>query len=123
MWIETAFAFAHEQVAEPKNVAGKRLIHVREASGMRITSLRRSGLLAIVATAAIFGLLSFSAYSADSSAAPAFNGTSLAGWHSQGSGNWKAEHGEIVGTGSDGWLFLDHGYEDFMVRFAFQCNN
>jgi hypothetical protein len=90
---------------------------------MRVTSLRRSTLLAIVTTAVIFGLLSFSAYSADSSAAPAFNGTSLAGWHSQGSGNWKADHGEIVGTGSDGWLLLDHGYEDFMVRFAFQCNN
>ena len=49
------------------------------------------------------------------------------GWHVQGSGNWKVDHGEIVGSAkadsSNGWLLLDHGYEDFMVRFSFRCDN
>jgi hypothetical protein len=101
--------------------------------------------LVIVATAVITGLLSFSAFSLDNQgagdangpvectagaglcswSAPAFNGTSLAGWHVQGSGNWNADQGEIVGSvkPGSGWLLLDHGYEDFEVRFSFRCNN
>jgi len=37
------------------------------------------------------------------------------------------DNGEIVGTstssGSEGWLFFDHKYEDVMVRFSFLCHN
>ncbi len=89
--------------------------------------MRRGYSLAIASIPVIFCFLLFSAFSSDNSSASAFNGTSLAGWHVEGSGNWKVDHGEIVGStkpdGSGGWLVLDHRYEDFMVRFLFQCRN
>jgi hypothetical protein len=94
---------------------------------MRVTKVRRSSWLAIVATAVILGVLSFPAFSLDNPSAAAFNGKNLTGWHAQGSGNWKVDHGEIVGSvkadSSSGWLLLDHGYEDFMVRLSFRCDN
>lgn len=89
--------------------------------------MRGSAWLAIVASAVILGVLSFPAFSLDNPSAPAFNGKNLSGWHTQGSGNWKVDHGEIVGSvkagSSNAWLLLDHGYEDFMVRFFFRCDN
>jgi len=91
--------------------------------------VRRGYSLAMAAIPTIFCcfLLSSVSSSSNNSSAPAFNGTSLAGWHAEGSGNWKVDHSEIVGStkpdGSGGWLVLDHPYEDFMVQFLFQCRN
>ena len=89
--------------------------------------MRGSAWLAGVASAVILGVLSFPAFSLDTPSAPAFNGKNLTGWHAQGSGDWKVEHGEIVGSvkagNSNAWLFLDHGYEDFLARFSFRCDN
>jgi hypothetical protein len=53
-----------------------------------------------------------------------FDGSTLAGWHPQG-GQWRVANGEIVGssTGAPGALVLDRGYQDFILRFAFQCND
>lgn len=53
-----------------------------------------------------------------------FNGTSLAGWRAQGAGQWRAAGGEIVGTAAaaPGWLALEKSYQDFILRFDFQCN-
>jgi len=76
---------------------------------------------------ASIGVVAFSLSIFARSAAPPANGATPAGWHAQGSGNWTKDHGEIVGTspssGSEGWLLLDHKYEDVMVRFSFQCHN
>jgi hypothetical protein len=89
--------------------------------------VRRAYSLAIAAIPAIFCFLLSSASFSENPSASAFNGTSLAGWHVEGSGNWKVDHGEIVGStkpdGLGGWLVLDQRYEDFMVRFLFQCRN
>jgi hypothetical protein len=58
---------------------------------------------------------------------PAFDGTTLAGWHAQGSANWSAAGGSIIGSvGNDtaaGWLVLDHPYEDVILRFSFECTD
>jgi hypothetical protein len=53
-----------------------------------------------------------------------FDGTSLVGWHTLGAATWHAESGAIAASaksGSGGWLILDKGYEDVILKFAFQC--
>jgi FG-GAP-like repeat/Domain of Unknown Function (DUF1080) len=52
--------------------------------------------------------------------------TNVPGWHTQGLGKWRSEKGEIVGvlpSGAAGpaWLIQDRRYEDFELRFWFQC--
>lgn len=49
---------------------------------------------------------------------PAFNGTSLDGWHERG-GKWRVEGGDIVGAGT-GSLMLDRQYEDFVLNISFK---
>lgn len=55
--------------------------------------------------------------------AKAFNGTSLTGWQPRGAAQWRATNGEIVGTATSGpgWLVFDKSYQDFVLRFSFQC--
>jgi Domain of Unknown Function (DUF1080)/FG-GAP-like repeat len=55
-----------------------------------------------------------------------FQGSTLAGWHTLGQADWRAENGELIGTpktGSDagGWLVLDKSYQDVQVSAAFRC--
>lgn len=52
-----------------------------------------------------------------------FTGSTLAGWHTVGSAEWRAENGEIVakGTKGSGWLVLDHSYQDVGLYTAFRC--
>jgi Domain of Unknown Function (DUF1080)/FG-GAP-like repeat len=55
-----------------------------------------------------------------------FNGTTLAGWHVLGAGDWRVHGGEIVGSAgkansAGGWLVLNHAYEDFKLEFSFRC--
>ena len=48
------------------------------------------------------------------------------GWHAEGAAQWNVAAGEIVGTlggPGAGWLVLDKVYEDFALRFSFQCTN
>ncbi len=56
---------------------------------------------------------------------PIFNGSTLAGWHVQGTAAWRVKDGEIVGSvakaGTGGWLVLNHAYEDFVLEFLFRC--
>src|SRR5579863_2858773 len=49
---------------------------------------------------------------------PAFNGTSLKGWHARG-GEWRVEGRDIVGSGQ-GSLMLDRQYEDFILSISFK---
>jgi hypothetical protein len=61
-----------------------------------------------------------------SAPASAFDGVSISGWHVRGSGKWRVEHGELVGAsgaGESGWLVLDHGLEDFVLKFSFRANS
>jgi Domain of Unknown Function (DUF1080)/FG-GAP-like repeat len=53
-----------------------------------------------------------------------FDGSTLAGWHTLGQADWRAENGEIVGkgTGAGGWLLLDRSYQDTGVYTAFRCS-
>ena len=55
---------------------------------------------------------------------PAFNGTTLAGWHPVGQADWRVEKGEIVGTPKapgGGWLVLDKSYQDTGFFASFRC--
>ncbi len=55
---------------------------------------------------------------------PAFNGTTLAGWHPVGQADWRVENGEIVGTPKapgGGWLVLDKSYQDTGFFASFRC--
>jgi hypothetical protein len=89
--------------------------------------VHRSTWFTATRTVASIGVVAFSVSIFARSAARQANGAIPAGWHAQGSGNWTMDRGEIVGTspssGSEGWLLLDHKYEDVMVRFSFQCHN
>ncbi len=61
-----------------------------------------------------------------SAALSAFDGKSLKGWHVQGSGKWKVEDAEIVGSSDakgSGWLVLDRGVEDFELKFSFRAGS
>jgi hypothetical protein len=53
-----------------------------------------------------------------------FNGSALTGWHQLGQADWRADHGEIVGTpknANGGWLVLDRGYQDVQFYASFRC--
>lgn len=55
-----------------------------------------------------------------------FDGVSLEGWKVGGSGNWRAQNGELVGSsaaGQTGSLVLDHGLEDFVLKFSFRAES
>jgi hypothetical protein len=54
-----------------------------------------------------------------------FQRSSLAGWHTVGQAEWKAENGEIVGrptAASGGWLVLDRSYQDVGVYLEYRCS-
>jgi Domain of Unknown Function (DUF1080)/FG-GAP-like repeat len=49
---------------------------------------------------------------------------SLAGWHTLGQADWRADNGEIVGTpktAGGGWLVLDKSYQDVGFFTSFKC--
>src|SRR5580704_11450582 len=53
-----------------------------------------------------------------------FTGSSLAGWHTVGNAEWRAENGEIVGKPTapgGGWLVLDKSYQDVGVYLEYRC--
>jgi hypothetical protein len=52
-----------------------------------------------------------------------FQGSTLAGWHTLGKAEWRAENGELIGKGSggSGWLVLDHSYQDTGFYAGFRC--
>ena len=55
-----------------------------------------------------------------------FTGSSLQGWHTTGSAEWRAENGEIIGrptAPSGGWLILDKSYQDVGVYLEYRCSN
>src|ERR1700760_2571506 len=55
-----------------------------------------------------------------------FNGTTLTGWRASPGSDWRVAQGEIVGAVKEGAansLLLEHGYEDFILKFAFRCDS
>ena len=53
-----------------------------------------------------------------------FSGSTLTGWHTLGSSQWKAQSGELIGTASGpagGWLVLDTSYQDLNFFARFRC--
>ncbi len=52
-----------------------------------------------------------------------FKGGSLAGWHTVGPADWRAENGELIGTPKQGggWLMLDRSYQDVAFYSEFRC--
>ncbi|HZY72528.1 MAG TPA: FG-GAP-like repeat-containing protein [Edaphobacter sp.] len=56
-----------------------------------------------------------------------FSGSSLAGWNTIGHAAWSAKDGQIlanVGTNKgNGWLILNHSYQDTGVYLSFRCKN
>ena len=78
----------------------------------------------LIAAAAVMSLFFFSSMfsaSHDLVQVPAFNGKTLAGWHTLGNGDWRAANGEIVGSGPGGWLVLDRIYQDTVLDLSFLC--
>src|SRR5687767_5525103 len=78
--------------------------------------------LALVACATIL-VASGSAQGPASDTVKPFNGTSLAGWHTEGSAQWRVAGGELVGSAASGpgSLVLDKSHQDIILRFAFRC--
>jgi Domain of Unknown Function (DUF1080)/FG-GAP-like repeat len=63
--------------------------------------------------------------SSDTMSKSLFSGATLAGWHPAGSSKWTIDSGSIVGSSQEkdgGWLFLDAGYQDFVLDLSFQCD-
>ena len=53
-----------------------------------------------------------------------FTGSTLAGWHTLGAAQWKAQNGELIGIASGpggGWLVLDTSYQDLNFFARFRC--
>src|SRR4051812_35133303 len=53
-----------------------------------------------------------------------FSGSTLTGWHTLGSSQWKAQNGELIGSASSppgGWLVLDEAYQDLNFFTRFRC--
>ncbi len=50
-----------------------------------------------------------------------FSGSTLNGWKPVGQATWRAENGEIIGSGSGGWLISDRSYQDVAVFASFRC--
>jgi Domain of Unknown Function (DUF1080) len=52
-------------------------------------------------------------------------GSTLAGWHTLGQADWRADQGEITGkvtgAGGSGWLVLDRSFQDTGLYVSFQC--
>src|SRR5690606_31249622 len=91
-------------------------------------SMSHKWTFAAVTTAALAALVNvgFAAGPSYFRAEPAFNGTSLAGWHPMGGANWRVDNGEIVGTPaapSGGWLVFDKSLQDTGFFASFRCLN
>ncbi len=58
---------------------------------------------------------------------PLMDGRTLAGWHTNGEGEWTVEDGAFVGRANNtalyGHLVSDDTFQDFTVRFKFQCTS
>src|SRR4051812_40664632 len=55
-----------------------------------------------------------------------FNKSNLDGWHTLGSAEWRPQNSAIFASaknGSAGWLVLDKGYEDVILKLTFQCSS
>jgi hypothetical protein len=51
-----------------------------------------------------------------------FKGSSLAGWHTLGQAQWRAENGELIANGAQGgWLVLDKSYQDVGFFASFRA--
>jgi hypothetical protein len=54
-----------------------------------------------------------------------FKGSSVSGWRTLGSADWRASSGEITGipqTPDGGWLLLDKSYQDVEFYTEFRCS-
>src|SRR5438093_9064328 len=53
-----------------------------------------------------------------------FKGSSLAGWHTLGQADWRAQDGVLIGTpkqAGGGWLVLDQPFQDTGFYASFKC--
>ena len=50
-----------------------------------------------------------------------FDGQSLKGWRAHGPASWSAAGGELLAHGTEGWLELEQGFQDFVLRFSFRA--
>ena len=77
-----------------------------------------------VLASAVALIASGSAQGPSSDTIKAFNGTSLSGWRTEGSAQWRVAGGELVGSAASGpgSLVLDKSHQDVILRFAFRCD-
>lgn len=76
----------------------------------------------ILAGGAVLATLSiaFSAAPANFEPDGTVTGSNLNGWHTIGPATWKANAGEITGSGK-GWLVFDKSYQDIQVEASWRC--
>jgi hypothetical protein len=86
--------------------------------------MTRTSLVVGVCATTIIASIPALAQGPHSDTVKSFNGTSLAGWHTEGAAEWRAAPGEIVGSAANGpgALVLDKNYQDIILKFAFQCD-
>jgi hypothetical protein len=88
-------------------------------------SLKRVLLATTFAAAGLFTLTPLFGVSPSFKPDVPVKGSALTGWHTLGQATWKAQNGEITGTGKaggqGGWLVLDHSYQDAAFYSSFRC--
>ncbi len=82
-------------------------------------------LISSIASGVVAGLLGRAVAEDQPAWKPLSDGTTLAGWHTNGEGEWTVEDGAFVGRSHNaelyGHLVSDDTFKDFTVRFKFQC--
>src|SRR5439155_2130618 len=88
---------------------------------MARSGIRIAGVVAAAASAVIW--VSAQGPANDFRPDSTFSGSTLAGWHTLGAAQWKAQNGELTGTasGAGGWLVLDDSYQDLNFFARFRC--
>src|SRR3954470_15326506 len=89
---------------------------------MASRSLRLAGVVAAVTCGAVW--LGAQGPANDFRPDSTFSASTLAGWHTLGAAQWKAQNGELTGTASGsggGWLVLDTSYQDLNFFTRFRC--
>jgi len=51
-----------------------------------------------------------------------FKGSDISGWHAVGTGNWQANNGQVNINNGNGWLALNHSFQDVAVNLLVKAD-
>jgi hypothetical protein len=87
--------------------------------------IRMVGVVGLAASVLMAGISGRAIAEEEAAWKPLADGKTLAGWHTNGEGEWTVEDGAFVGRSNKaklyGHLVSDDTFQDFTVRFKFQC--